>query len=192
MVFPALWAISTSRLTAALVSAGYFLAASRGLPQGVANFYVADLWPGLLLWAASSLTFAGVHAALWKARPEGKHPGEGRTEMARAARYLAAAMLLGLPPFGITGWAHPLSAAGVLFAGWGWWGLVAMTAGLAMMTSRYWPAVAIVLGGFWLWSTATWTSPNPPEGWRASTLNRVRNLDETARLTITVTWSQPF
>ncbi|MCW8059341.1 conjugal transfer protein TraB [Agrobacterium tumefaciens] len=176
VLFPALWAMSSSRLTAVLVSAGYFLAASRGLPQGVANFYAAELWPGLLLWIVASLSFAGVHAALWKARPEGKSPGEGLTGMAIAARYLAAVVLIGLPPFGITGWAHPLTATGVLFPGWGWWGLVAMTAGLAMITSRYWPAVAIVLGGFWLWSAATWTSPNLPEGWKGVDLEQGENL----------------
>ncbi len=168
--------MSPSRLTALLVSAGYFLAASRGLPQGVANFYAADLWPGLLLWAAASLSFTGVHAALWKARPEDKSPGGGRTGMVRAARYLAAAVLMALPPFGITGWAHPLTAAGVLFPEWGWWGLVAMTAGLAMMTSRFWPAVAIVLGGLWLWSAASWTSPDIPEGWRGVDLEQGEKL----------------
>ncbi|WP_026264418.1 conjugal transfer protein TraB [Rhizobium leguminosarum] len=176
VLFPALWAMSPSRLTALLVSAGYFLAASRGLPQGVANFYATDLWPGLLLWAAASFSFACVHAALWKGQPKAKSPGEGRTGMAMAARYLAAAMLLGLPPLGITGWAHPLTATGVLFPGWGWWGLVAMTAGLAMMTSRYWPAVAIVLGGFWLWSAATWTSPDLPEGWKGVDLEQGQKL----------------
>ncbi|MGV1963623.1 conjugal transfer protein TraB [Agrobacterium sp. 22-222-1] len=175
-LFPALWAMSPSRLTAVLVSAGYFLAASRGLPQGVANFYAADLWPGLLLWTAASLSFAGVHAVLWKARPEGQPSEKGRPGMGRAARYLAAAMLMGLPPLGITGWAHPLTAMGVLFPGWGWWGLGAMTAGLAMMTSRYWPAAAIVLGGLWLWSTATWTSPNLPEGWKGVDLEQGQKL----------------
>jgi hypothetical protein len=176
VLLPALWAMSPSRKTAGLVSAGYFLAASRGLPLGVANFYTADLWPGLLLWTAASLSFACVHAALWKGRSEGESPGVGRTGIAIAARYLAAAMLLGLPPLGITGWAHPLTAAGVLFPGWGWWGLVAMTAGLAMMTSRYWPAVAIVLGTFWLWSTATWTSPDLPEGWKGVDLEQGESL----------------
>lgn len=113
MLFPALWAMSPSRRVAALVSAGYFLAASRGLPQGVANFYAADLWPGLLLWLAASASFVAVHAVALT-----RHPGKGR-----AFRYLVAAALTGLPPFGISGWAHPLTAAGVLFPGWGWWGL---------------------------------------------------------------------
>ncbi len=155
MLFPALWAMSLSRTVAALMSAGYFLAASRGLPQGVANFYSADLWPGFLLWFAASLSFVAVHAALWT-----RHPGRGR-----AVRYLAAAALMGLPPFGITGWAHPLTAAGVLFPGWGWWGLLATAAGLITITTRYRPAAAIGLGGFWLWSAATWTEPKLPEGW---------------------------
>ena len=155
MLFPALWAMSPSRMAAVLVSAGYFLAASRGLPQGVANFYSSDLWPGLLLWMAASLSFVAVHAALWT-----RHPGRGR-----AVRYLAAAVLTGLPPFGITGWAHPLTAAGVLFSGWGWWGLLATAAGLLAMVTRYRPAAAIGLGGLWLWSAATWTVLNLPEGW---------------------------
>jgi hypothetical protein len=44
-IFPMLWAMAPSRSIPALVAAGYFLAASRGLPQGVANFYAADLGP---------------------------------------------------------------------------------------------------------------------------------------------------
>ena len=48
--FPLLWARSPTRIAAALVAAGYFLAASRGLPAGVAQFFSADLWVGLLFW----------------------------------------------------------------------------------------------------------------------------------------------
>lgn len=166
LIFPALWAHAPSRLAAALVSAGYFLAASRGLPQGVANFYAADLWPGLLLWLAASASFVGVHAALWT-----RLPGWGR-----AARYLAAAVLMGLPPFGITGWAQPSTTAGVLFPGWGWWGLAAAVAGLAMTTSRYWPAAVVALGGIWIWSAATWTPPALPHGWKGVDLEKGRNL----------------
>lgn len=73
MLFPALWAMSPSRMIAVLVSAGYFLAASRGLPQGVANFYSADLWPGFLLWMAASASFVAMHAVAWTRRP-----GKGR------------------------------------------------------------------------------------------------------------------
>ncbi|WP_292442660.1 conjugal transfer protein TraB [Mesorhizobium sp.] len=170
--FPALWAFSASRLIAAAVSAAYFLAASRGLPQGVANFYASDLWPGLLLWVAASLAFVVVHAALWT-----KRPGKGR-----GARYLAAAALMGMPPFGLIGWAHPLTAAGVLFPEWGWWGLAAAAAGLLTMTTRWWPVATSVLAGFWLWSAATWTTPSPPAGWVGVDLGLGQSLGRDATL----------
>lgn len=176
MVFPALWAMAPSRMVAAFVSAGYFLAASRGLPQGVANFYAADVWPGLLLWVAASASFVGVHAVLWTARRVKDATGKRGADAARALRYLVSMVLTGLPPFGITGWAHPLTAAGVLFPGWGWWGLFALTAGLLVMTTRFWPAAAITLGAFWLWSAATWTPLNLAEGWRSVDLQQGQNL----------------
>lgn len=176
MFFPAVWAMSPSRMIAALISAGYFLAASRGLPQGVANFYAADVWPGLLLWAAASASFVGVHAVLWTARRAKDATGKRGADAARALCYLVAMVLTGLPPFGITGWAHPLTAAGVLFPGWGWWGLFALTAGLLVMTTRFWPAAAITLGAFWLWSAATWAPPDLPEGWRSVDLKQGQNL----------------
>ena len=164
--FPALWALSPSRIVAAMVSGGYFLAASRGLPQGVANFYASDLWPGLLLWFVASLGFVAVHATLWTSRPGGK----------RAARYGLAALLMAVPPFGIVGWAHPLTAAGVMLPGWGWFGLAAAATGLLAMTTRWWPATAIVLGGIWLWSAASWTDPSPPEGWKGIDLELGQSL----------------
>ncbi|UWU26222.1 conjugal transfer protein TraB (plasmid) [Rhizobium sp. CB3060] len=175
MVFPALWAMSPLRMVAAFVSAGYFLAASRGLPQGVANFYAADLWPGLLLWVGASLSFVAVHAAAWTLPVRGRLL-KGHPEKGRAVRYLAVGVLTGLPPFGITGWAHPLTAAGVLFPGWGWWGLIATAAGLLVMTTRVWPAAAVTLGGFWLWSAATWTEPKLPDGWKAVDLEQGQML----------------
>lgn len=137
------------------MSAAYFLAASRGLPQGVATFFDSSVWAGALLWLLASVSFVGVHAVLWTARP-----GWGR-----AFCYLVVALLMAIPPFGIVGWAHPVTAAGVLFPGWGWWGLIATAAGLAVMTTKFWPAVAIALGGFWLWSAAHWMEPKRPEGW---------------------------
>lgn len=171
MLFPALWALSPSRVVAVLVSAGYFLAASRGLPQGVANFFATDLWRGLLLWLAASASFVVVHVAVWTRQSE-----EGRPALRRALRYLAATVLMALPPFGITGWAQPITAAGVLFPGWGWWGLAATAVGLAMMASRGRLAAAIVLGGCWVWSAASWTPPFLAPGWASVGLEQGQNL----------------
>lgn len=155
-IFPLLWAKSSSRITVAMVSAGYFLAASRGLPLGIATYFGTTVWAGMLLWVAASLSFVAVHTVLWT-RPGG---------WAVPARYLIAAMLMAIPPFGITGWAHPITAAGVLFPGWGWWGLATAVLGLVLMITRAWPAVMCALAGVWIWSALTWMDPVSPQGWR--------------------------
>ncbi|WP_286182319.1 conjugal transfer protein TraB [Rhizobium sp. ICMP 5592] len=172
MFFPLLWAKSPTRVVAAGVSAGYFLAASRGLPQGVANFYASDLWPGLLLWIAGSLAFVSVHTALWTERP-----GKGR-----ALRYVAAAVLMAVPPFGIAGWAHPITAAGVLFPRWGWFGLGATAILLVIMTGRRWQIAVAVLGGLYVWSATTWTPSNVPNAWAGVDLELGENLGRGASL----------
>ncbi|WP_267553035.1 conjugal transfer protein TraB [Rhizobium rhizogenes] len=169
--FPILWSISRTRLVAALVSTGYFLAASRGLPQGVAAFYSSDIWPGLLLWLCASMSFVIVHTVVWT-----------KNACTRPFRYLLAVVIMAIPPFGITGWAHPITAAGVLFPGWGWWGLGFMTAGLAGLVTRIWPAVAIALIGLWLWSAASWTEPHLPSGWRGVDLELGASLGRDAGL----------
>jgi hypothetical protein len=155
MLLPALWAFAPTRLCAALVAAGYFLAASRGLPQGVSNFYGAGFEAGIALWVAASLLFVSTHALLWTARP-------GRD---RVIRYAIIAVLLSVPPIGIAGWAHPITAAGVLFPGWSWLGLGAAAVLLLAMTCRVWPAAGLFLAGFWLWSALSWTTPTAPHGW---------------------------
>ncbi len=166
VAFPALWSLARSRRTASLVSAAYFLAASRGLPQGVAAFYQSDIWPGLILWIVASSGFVVVHAAVWSRQSGGW----------KALRYLVAMILMALPPFGIVGWAHPVTAAGILFPGWGWSGLAAVTAGLAIMTTQYRPAAAITLVGFWLWSAAFWTTPDIGRGWQGVDLQLGNSL----------------
>ncbi|MBD8665671.1 conjugal transfer protein TraB [Rhizobium sp. CFBP 8752] len=172
MLFPLLWAKSPSRVIAAAVSAAYFLAASRGLPQGVAKFYAADLWPGLLLWATASVGFTLVHAVLWT----------GHSEKRRGVRYLLAMVLTGVPPFGIAGWAHPLNAAGVLFPGWGWCGLGATAILLVVMTGRRWQIAVAVLFGLYAWSATDWTQPTVPDSWKGVDLALGQNLGRNGAL----------
>jgi hypothetical protein len=182
VVFPLLWSAAPTRIVAALVSAGYFLAASRGLPQGVANYYGSDLWPGLMLWIVASSAFVAVHAVLWT----------DKRDCHAARRYLIAMVVMAFPPFGVLGWAHPLTAAGILFPGWGWLGLTATVAGLAVMATRWWPAVALALSGVWLWSLATWTTPGVPKKWQGidlelgSSLGRETGLQRQMGLIVTV------
>ncbi|GLR87610.1 conjugal transfer protein TraB [Bradyrhizobium iriomotense] len=176
--FPALWAFAPSRVIAAAVSAAYFLAASRGLPQGVINFYGTDLGVGIVLWIGAAAAFVLVHAPLWQSRPGWES----------AFCFGLAAFLMSVPPFGIVGWAHPITAAGALFPGWGWWGLGATAAILLTMTTGKWPVAAIVVAGFWAWSAAHWIAPSPPDGWigldtrLGSALGRTPDLDQSQTL----------
>lgn len=176
MFFPLLWSKASSRSIAALVAAGYFLAASRGLPQGVANFYSADLWPGLVLWIVASAFFVIVHTVFWT-KPRGGGSSRKRgTDAARALRYLVVMVLMALPPFGVTGWAHPLTAAGVLFPGWRWWGLGATSILMIVMTGRRWQIAVAVLAGLYVWSAMNWTPLKLAPGWISVDLKRGGNL----------------
>ena len=171
-VFPMLWSFARTRLQAAAVSTAYFLAASHGLPQGVSNFYGADIWPGLLLWLIASSAFFTVHTVLWT----------DRKGWQRTLRYLAACVAMAIPPFGILGWAHPITAAGVLFPGLGWWGLAAMATGLSFMTTRLRPAAVMSMIGLWLWSAAEWTTSVPPASWISVDLEMGASLGREAGL----------
>ena len=155
VLFPTLWAFAPNRLVAGLVALAYFLAVSRGLPVGVSIFYASDMWVGLGLWLAASVLFVLVHTVLWT-RKSGWH---------RPLRYALAWILMSVPPFGIIGWANPITAAGVLFPGLGWFGLIVMAHTLSAMTTRAWPIVALVIGAVFAWSSSNWSEPRPPEGW---------------------------
>lgn len=174
MAFPALWAAAPKRWIAAAVSAAYFLAASRGLPQGVMIFYDTGIALGGALWITAATAFVAVHGLLWT----------DRSSWGRAERFGLASVVMAVPPFGIVGWAHPLTAAGVLFPGWGWLGLAAAAAGMLALTTRLWPVAAVALLGAWLWSAASWAPPPTPAGWRGvdttmgAALGRAANLDQ--------------
>ncbi len=182
VLFPLLWSLAPTRFVASTIAAAYFLAASRGLPQGVANFYGSGVFQGYILWLMAAAGFVIVHSVCWTPRP-----GPGR-----AAGYALASVLMILPPFGIVGWAHPLTAAGVLFPGWSWIGLGAAAIGLSVLTTGHWPLAAAALGGFWLWSANSWTPPPAPTGWAGvdtslgPSLGREFDLEHQALLVMTV------
>lgn len=155
LLFPLLWSRAPARTVAAMIAAAYFLAASRGLPVGVVNFYGSGEACGYLLWVIAAAGFVLVHTVCWS----------WRSGAPRAAGYAIASIFMILPPFGVVGWAHPLTAAGVLFPGWGWAGLLATATGMLALATRRWPIAVIALGGFWVWSVACWAPPPLPEGW---------------------------
>jgi hypothetical protein len=155
VAFPALWAGSPTRLIAASVAAAHFLAASRGLPIGTANFFGTGMTGGIALWFAAAASFVAVHAFLWTGKPGWQRP----------IRYAIVAILMGVPPFGIVGWAHPITAAGALFPGWDWVGLLATFLLLIAMTTRAMPVVAGIAMAAFAWSAVTNEPARQLSGW---------------------------
>ncbi|MEF2074737.1 conjugal transfer protein TraB [Consotaella aegiceratis] len=105
---------------------------------------------------AGSLPFVIVHAMAWTARKGWR----------RAGCYGIAMVLMAIPPFGITGWAHPITSAGVLLPGCGWWGLVATILGLCLMTTRLAPATILLVGVVTAMVAASGDSSPASEEWR--------------------------
>lgn len=155
MAFPLLWSQARSRATAVLVSAGYFLAASRGLPQGVANYYGTSGWLGFVLWLFASSAFVLAYGALWSRREGWQRP----------LPFGIAMLVMSVPPFGIVGWASPLTAAGVLFPGMAWLGLGLCFGGLLALTTSRWPVPLAIMVVLWVASAAMWAAPTAPPGW---------------------------
>jgi Carbon-nitrogen hydrolase len=155
LFFPLLWSLAPARIVATIIATVYFLAASRGLPQGVANFYGSGGSYGYILWVIGAAGFVFVHTVCWLPR----------SGLRRSTGYAIASVFMILPPFGIVGWANPLTAAGVLFPDWGWIGLLAAATGMLALTTRRWPIAVVALGGFWVWSAACWAPPPLPRGW---------------------------
>lgn len=58
-----------------------------------------------------------------------------------------------------------------------------MATGLTVMTTRFWPAAAIILGGLWLWSAASWTGPRLSDAWVGVDLEQAHNLGRDGSLT---------
>lgn len=155
VLFPGLWALASSRPSAGFVAAGYFLSGSRGLPQGVSEFFDIGVEAGIVLWIGASLVFVTTHALLWSARPG----------LTRAFRYAVIATVLSVPPLGIVGWGHPITAAGILFPGGKWLGLAAMAILVLSMTSSFRPIGMLVLGALWAGILLSWNDPRPLDGW---------------------------
>lgn len=125
ILMPVLWASASNRWVAALVVMAYTTAASRGLIPGIAEFFGTNIAHGAALWMAAGL-FTGLAGWIcWH-----------RSAAARVLLMPVLFLALIVPPAGLVGWAHPLTAAGWIFPGAGWMGLVAATAVPMLLSIR--------------------------------------------------------
>ena len=113
ILFPVLFFHARSRLCAFVTALFYFMGVSRALAMGVARYYDHGVLLGVGIWFAGNMCNALIYALCW-------HKREG-------VRFFSAplAMILtAIPPFGVFGWSNPLTAAGVIFPGSSFAGLL--------------------------------------------------------------------
>ncbi len=155
LLFPFLFGLAQRRSQATMLSATYFLAASSGLPKGAATFFESDIWTGIALWLLASTIFVLVHSVLWR-----------RSEAARALGFLCATAIMALPPAGIVGWASPLTAAGILFPGTHWFGLLAIIGFIYVLARHQRPVVCLAALAI-VWGIGLQVGPpvSRPQSW---------------------------
>lgn len=152
---PVVWMLSSSRWSGAFFILVYHLVASRGLPGGATVFFseASPVWWGWVLWVGVAVCSALPWCVFWRA------------DAGRRALWLPVVFIvLVLPPFGLISWNSPLLAAGVLFPGLGFVGLLGLLgAWMAVgMRSGVLGMCVVVLCG---WALLTAQSGVSPAGW---------------------------
>ncbi|MDQ2777105.1 MAG: hypothetical protein M3Y57_19620 [Acidobacteriota bacterium] len=126
IAFPAVALNANSRREAYAAAAWYYGGASWPIIFAVRNFFgpEAGMCDGILLWLAAVLLLSLPCLALWTNRRE-----------QLVWRAPLGVLLSVMPPLGLIGWASPMSAAGYLFPGTSWIGLLAVMVAIGSMAS---------------------------------------------------------
>ena len=156
-VMPATVMCQSRRRAAYAVGAVYYAAALWPLIPGARNFFGPDVSAlvAIGMWATASLLLALPWLLVWSPCP--------RQAIWRAP---VGIVLTVCPPLGIIGWASPLTAAGILFPGTGWWGVffcAVSTGVLAVSPAR----TAAVLTALSVALNLSFHSPRAPVEWEA-------------------------
>lgn len=141
---PVLFFLCRSRLMAFSFIFLYYSCASRGVPAGAAVFFGADSprYLGLFFWIAVNSILSLVWMFFWiRVRRCKKQLPYIITNL------LLLFIALTLPPIGIISWTSPLVAAGYIFAGQGWLGILLfiVSASLAIKLANQEPGIKTCL-----------------------------------------------
>ena len=147
------------RSAAGTVGILYFAAASWPMMASARAFWsLPPTSPSpLTAWMTASLLLALPWIMLWSSNRN------------QAISRCPLALLVGaLPPFGLIGWASPLAAAGVLFPGTNWLGVVTTATFPGAVLHRQLRRWAVPLAATLSFATnLTQTEPPTPQGWGA-------------------------
>lgn len=154
LVMPALWVAGRNRWHGAATVCAYQLAATRDAPVSFAHYYGSFVGIGAVLWLAGALVTAVPWLLTWH-----------RARDTRRIILFLPLILSAVPPIGIAGWVHPLSAAGVIFPATAWFGLIAACALIFVMATLRPFRLLIAAGALLAIGIAGDVSPPSPPGW---------------------------
>lgn len=156
LVFPALWRATPTRMDCFLVSSAYHMASAFPLLVGSAGYF-GLFTTGPLLWLLSGLVMGIPWYALWRA-----------DRLRRLSMLPLILVLSATPPIGIVGWANPLTAAGVLFPGAKWMGLLLTMALIIILATSHRLAImaTILFLGFSVIMNPVAVKTKKTDGWR--------------------------
>ena len=126
IAFPALALNTPSRREAFWAAASYYAGASWPLIVAVRNFFgaAAGIADGFVLWVAASCLLALPWPLIWC---------DCRSQ--HSWRAPLGLLLTVVPPLGLIGWASPVTAAGYLFPGTKWFGVLAVMMAVGSLAS---------------------------------------------------------
>lgn len=127
LLFPPLAFVQSTRTRATFVSLSYYGISSLPLLQISTKYFGSghDL-TGIMPWVTASGILAAPWIIFWD---------RGRNRI--WWRLPVALLVITVPPIGIIGWASPLMAAGSIFPGFGWFGVLLVTLGMIALGQRY-------------------------------------------------------
>ena len=140
----------------------YYGAASWALVPAAVAFVGRDLsaLTPIFLWCCAALLLASPWALVWS--PD-------RSQF--CWRVPVALTVTSIPPLGLIGWASPITAAGLLFPGTGWVGVVAAVIFSGVLAARPRPVLPILALAVLVAHTMYPGDPTPPIGWHGVNTN---------------------
>jgi hypothetical protein len=147
-----------SRLHAATVAFAYYAGAIWPVIPGAKTFFGAEagLLDGLAIWLCGAALLCLPYALFCH-----------ENSRLLPVRAPAAVLLSVPPPLGIIGVASPLTAAGLLFPGTGWLGLVATLTAIALVCVRPGPKATVIAAIALSCNLVYPGNPMPPADWEA-------------------------
>jgi len=157
LVLPFIWGLTKTRVNAAALIGGYFLAGARGLPAGAVIFFGDATSPllGWSMWCFSNALLTMPFVCLW-------HSEGGQ----KVWSFPIASVICALPPLAIIGWLNPVSVSGVMYPNLGLFGLLLTFGVMSALVARNIKLLALLLVVTFFANLGMSRSSPPPTGWR--------------------------